>query len=718
MEHNDVPRSDQQQQQQRQQLLQPLFDSSISLPHDGIKASSSSNSSSSPPDPNPQQQLFPPGIASTNSGVFGRLPPSAANARLDNALISHMHQQPLGGTSSSLSSSAGSNTASSSGHARTASYGTTLLDTLNEEKQQHYPASLHYQRAAAAAHHHQRHYSLMGDAATSTQQQQPSLSVSPPISTTAAAAGANRLAAHVRAHTLTTAPASILLRQPMASSSSNPLGTSNLLGTSAQSLAVAAAAGGGGGNSLLSSSALRSSYSSSSLRAAFGSRNTPSPLGGGISSDSKITAASIGTAGFDFSTSLDEGVWGPSGLSNELDLLATSVEGMSVGNVSNNSMGGGGGDAYARIRSYSFNSPPEGDDGPDGPDIDVLHAAAKAQNPSLAFRKLMARTTHARSKTLASPLSGGSAGAAHTHSRQPSQPDANIGIGGESMRAFTRTGSIGSVDAHPSHSRQASTDFSHNRQPSTDFSSRHNRQPSTDFDFAAAGDGVPTRSLWVGNVDPRLSSHELAAQFGKYGRVESLRLLPDKECAFVNFLRVEDAISAREDMHAGARIGASTVRVGYGKGEAHASGDAQAMQPTRALWIGNIAAHASPDSLAAVFRPFGAIESARVLNHKNCGFVNFVRLEDAVRAKQAVNGKSIDGSVVRIGYAKVPAAKNEPALKLRNPVPSAAPLTASGQRAEDAAIAGTAARGLRGDDAVLEPGFTLAVDEDLVAFSY
>ncbi|KAJ2475379.1 hypothetical protein IWW47_006513, partial [Coemansia sp. RSA 2052] len=241
--------------------------------------------------------------------------------------------------------------------------------------------------------------------------------------------------------------------------------------------------------------------------------------------------------------------------------------------------------------------------------------------------------------------------------------------------------------------------------------------PSADFDFPT-GDGVPTRSLWVGNVDPRLSSHELAAQFGKYGRVESLRLLPDKECAFVNFLRVEDAISAREDMHAGARIGASTVRVGYGKGEAHASGDAQAMQPTRALWIGNIAAHASPDSLAAVFRPFGAIESARVLNHKNCGFINFVRLEDAVRAKQAVNGKSIDGSVVRIGYAKVPAAKNEPALKLRNPVPSAAPLTASGQRAEDAAIAGTAARGLRGDDAVLEPGFTLAVDEDLVAFSY
>ncbi|KAJ1816660.1 hypothetical protein LPJ56_004242, partial [Coemansia sp. RSA 2599] len=114
---------------------------------------------------------------------------------------------------------------------------------------------------------------------------------------------------------------------------------------------------------------------------------------------------------------------------------------------------------------------------------------------------------------------------------------------------------------------------------------------------------------------------------------------------------------------------------------------------------------------------YGTIESARVLNHKNCGFVNFIRLEDAVRAKQAMNGKSIDGMVVRIGYAKVPAAKNESSLKMRNPVPSAAPLTVSGQIAEADAITGTTQCGL-GSDMVLEPGFSLAIDEDLVAFPY
>ncbi|KAJ2794674.1 hypothetical protein H4R21_005416, partial [Coemansia helicoidea] len=152
-------------------------------------------------------------------------------------------------------------------------------------------------------------------------------------------------------------------------------------------------------------------------------------------------------------------------------------------------------------------------------------------------------------------------------------------------------------------------------------------------------------------------------------------------------------------------------------GEAHASGDAQAMQPTRALWIGNIAPSLQPSQLARVFQSFGAIESARVLNHKNCGFVNFARLEDAVRAKQAMNGKSVEGSVVRIGYAKVPAAKADDASKLRNPVPSSAPLTASGQRAEADAIAGITQRGL-GSVVALEPGVSLAIDEDLVAFPY
>jgi protein JSN1 len=43
------------------------------------------------------------------------------------------------------------------------------------------------------------------------------------------------------------------------------------------------------------------------------------------------------------------------------------------------------------------------------------------------------------------------------------------------------------------------------------------------------GNQVPTRSLWLGNLDPEITTQELMHIFHAYGAIESLRLLPDKE---------------------------------------------------------------------------------------------------------------------------------------------------------------------------------------------
>jgi protein JSN1 len=78
--------------------------------------------------------------------------------------------------------------------------------------------------------------------------------------------------------------------------------------------------------------------------------------------------------------------------------------------------------------------------------------------------------------------------------------------------------------------------------------------------------------------------------------------------------------------------------------------------PTRALWIGSIPVSTTVTSLDAIFSMYGKIESTRVLTHKNCGFVNFERIENAIQAKSLLNGKEIfpGAGPVRIGYAKVP----------------------------------------------------------------
>jgi protein JSN1 len=48
--------------------------------------------------------------------------------------------------------------------------------------------------------------------------------------------------------------------------------------------------------------------------------------------------------------------------------------------------------------------------------------------------------------------------------------------------------------------------------------------------------------------------------------------------------------------------------------------------PTRALWIGSIPSTTTPATILSVFSPYGPIESARVLTHKNCGFSEWCSL--------------------------------------------------------------------------------------------
>ncbi len=90
----------------------------------------------------------------------------------------------------------------------------------------------------------------------------------------------------------------------------------------------------------------------------------------------------------------------------------------------------------------------------------------------------------------------------------------------------------------------------------------------------------PSRSLWIGNIDSSLTSDHLSSIFSRFGVIESIRMLPEKECAFVNFNRLEDALSARDQLQ-GGRIGNCVVRIGFGKTEAIQ--ESQTAQATKSL---------------------------------------------------------------------------------------------------------------------------------------
>ncbi|KAG2216695.1 hypothetical protein INT45_003438 [Circinella minor] len=181
---------------------------------------------------------------------------------------------------------------------------------------------------------------------------------------------------------------------------------------------------------------------------------------------------------------------------------------------------------------------------------------------------------------------------------------------------------------------------------------------------------IPSRALWLGNINPSVSVPDLIKFFSDYGHVESARILSDKECAFVNFTDVESAIDSKNDLETrlGSMLAGTPVRVGYGKADVNIAmaltneAGPNAQGPTRALWVGNIPANMNPAILRTIFQAFGTIDSVRVLSHKNCGFVNFEHQEDAVRARKSLQNKEILGpgtGMVRIGFAKAPSADEE-----------------------------------------------------------
>ncbi|KAJ3205223.1 hypothetical protein HDU82_005334 [Entophlyctis luteolus] len=186
--------------------------------------------------------------------------------------------------------------------------------------------------------------------------------------------------------------------------------------------------------------------------------------------------------------------------------------------------------------------------------------------------------------------------------------------------------------------------------PQMQFSNQVDQDLQEDFQ-------TPSRSLWVGNLDSSITAPEILSVFNPFGPIESLRMLPDKECVFVNFVNVADAQAAKAGM-TGRKIGSAVVRLGFGRNEA--VGDTQGMQPTKSVWVGNIpapmlsAASNGVVELENMFSAFGPVESCRVLIHKSCGFVNFENLADAMAAQEAMNGCEIMGVPIKVGFAKVP----------------------------------------------------------------
>jgi len=74
-----------------------------------------------------------------------------------------------------------------------------------------------------------------------------------------------------------------------------------------------------------------------------------------------------------------------------------------------------------------------------------------------------------------------------------------------------------------------------------------------------------TRHLWVGNLPENIRDEEIVKHFTRYGRVESVKILPKRSAeggraAFVDFVDIRSATKAHESVN---RIGDREMRTDY-----------------------------------------------------------------------------------------------------------------------------------------------------------
>jgi hypothetical protein len=76
---------------------------------------------------------------------------------------------------------------------------------------------------------------------------------------------------------------------------------------------------------------------------------------------------------------------------------------------------------------------------------------------------------------------------------------------------------------------------------------------------------APTSSLWIGNVNMDMTENDLRDVFAQFGRIESVRLIMPRKCAFITFSSVDEATRAIEARQ-GYNLKGSHIKLNYGHG--------------------------------------------------------------------------------------------------------------------------------------------------------
>ncbi|CAG7995593.1 unnamed protein product [Penicillium olsonii] len=144
-----------------------------------------------------------------------------------------------------------------------------------------------------------------------------------------------------------------------------------------------------------------------------------------------------------------------------------------------------------------------------------------------------------------------------------------------------------------------------------------------------------SRTVYLGNIPAETSAEEILNHV-RSGQIESVRLLPDKNCAFISFLDSSSATHFHSDaILKKLAIKGNDIKVGWGKPSQVPTSVALAVQQSgasRNVYLGNLAEETSEDDLREELGKFGSIDTVKIVKEKAIGFVHFLSISNAMKA--------------------------------------------------------------------------------------
>ncbi|GAB0133715.1 hypothetical protein EsDP_00002113 [Epichloe bromicola] len=190
--------------------------------------------------------------------------------------------------------------------------------------------------------------------------------------------------------------------------------------------------------------------------------------------------------------------------------------------------------------------------------------------------------------------------------------------------------------------------------PTGGFNMQSGMQPASPVLGSSAVNGT-SRTVYLGNIPQDTTAEEILGHV-RSGQIESVRLLPDKNCAFISFLDASSATHFHSDaILKKLCIKGQDIKVGWGKPSQVPTSVALAVQQSgasRNVYLGNLPEEISDEELREDLGKFGAIDTVKIVREKSIAFVHYLSIANAIKAVSQLPQEAKWQAPRRVYYGK------------------------------------------------------------------